>query len=303
MMKTKPWTPDEIPDQSGKTVLITGANSGLGYESTLALAAKGAHVIMACRNQQKAEAAKQKILEQVADAALDVLPLDLASQASIRSAAETILEKHQQLDLLLNNAGVMALPHRTLTPEGFEMQFGTNHLGHFALTGRLMPLLLATPASRIVTTSSLALLGGWIDFANLNGEKYYQRWIAYCQSKLANLLFGLELAKRLEGKGPLSLIAHPGYTHTELQNTMQGPLDKVFLTLTDRFWKHTPRQGAAPQLYAGTMPGVRSGQFWGPAQWGLGYPAIGWIPPTTQNRALASRLWHVSEQLTHLNYA
>ena len=225
-MAHKPWTTEDIPNLSGKTALVTGANSGLGYHASLELARKGAHVIMACRTPARAKQAYDQILLEAPDASLEVMILDLASLASIRAFVAAFQEKHSRLDIQINNAGVMAIP-RKMTADGFEMQFGTNHLGHFALTGLLFKTTAGTTGSRIVTVSSMMHLTGVIHFDDLMGEKRYNPWLAYGQSKLANLLFAYELQRRLaaKGYGAISLAAHPGYASTHLQfvsGEMQG---------------------------------------------------------------------------------
>lgn len=294
-----------MPDLSGKRAVVTGANSGLGFETTRALAAHGAEVIMACRNAEKAEAARAAILAEHPEAQLDIRALDLSSLNSVRSFAAAFQAEYGALDLLFNNAGVMALSPRQTTAEGFEMQFGTNHLGHFALTGLLLDSLQARPGARIVTTSSLASLMGWIRFSDLHFERFYERWLAYGQSKLANLVFGLELQRRLTRAKVdiLSLIAHPGYAHTNLQNTMSSALEQKILSWSDQY-ANTIEMGAWPQLCAATLPQVRGGSFFGPSQ-NLGVsgpPTV--IRPTLQarSRSMAARLWSVSEQLTHVRY-
>src|SRR5260370_485146 len=217
------WTVNDIPDLHGRVALVTGANSGLGLETTRALVAHGAHVIMACRSLDKAHQAEIKLSEPFAS--VELAQLDLASQASVRECADTIQQTHDRLDLLFNNAGVMAIPRRE-TPDGFEMQFATNYLGHFALTGLLLPTLLSTPSSRVVTLTSIARMfaHGRINFDDLNGKHSYDRSRAYGQSKLATLLFADELQRRLAraGSTTISVSAHPGYARTELQSTSQA---------------------------------------------------------------------------------
>jgi len=211
------WTASDIPDLGGKTIVVTGANSGLGFEASRAFARNGARVVLACRNVEKAAAARDDILASAPRANVEIRALDLASLASVRAFADSLVSNHERLDVLCNNAGVMALPRRE-TADGFEMQLGTNHLGHFALTGLLLPLLKRTGA-RVVTQSSGAHRMGRIDFDDLHGRRYYGRWRAYGQSKLANLLFAYELQRRLEneGVGVISVACHPGYAATELQ--------------------------------------------------------------------------------------
>ena len=212
------WTANDMPDLGGKTIVVTGANSGLGLEASRAFARRRARVVLACRNVETAEAARNDVLGSAPGADVEVRPLDLASLASVLAFAESFLSSHGRLDVLCNNAGVMALPRRE-TADGFEMQFGTNHLGHFALTGLLLPLLERTPKARVVTQSSGAHRLGRIDFDDLQSRQHYGRWRAYGQSKLANLLFAYELQRRLEKKkvDVISVACHPGYAATELQ--------------------------------------------------------------------------------------
>ncbi|NJL06372.1 MAG: SDR family oxidoreductase [Chloroflexaceae bacterium] len=307
MTRTR-WTANDIPDQTGRTHLVTGANSGLGYETSLALARKGATVIMACRNMEKGHAAAAEITQQVPNAKLDLQQLDLASLASIRSFAERINANYRQLEVLFNNAGIMG-PVRQETADGFEMQIGTNHLGHFALTGLLLDLLLATPRSRIVSTSSIVHGMGRIYFEDLHGKQRYERWQWYGQSKLANLLFGLELQRRLTTltTTTISVIAHPGYSATHLQTT--GPSTggafslAGLLRFTNRYVAQSGAMGALPQLYAGTAPGVLGGEFYGPDGFGMrGYPEPRLPNRRAFNTADAARLWQISEELTGVPY-
>src|SRR5690349_14316469 len=255
------WTTEDIPDQSGRVAVVTGANGGLGLETARALAAKGAHVVMAVRNQEKAAAAVEDIKSSVPDAKLELVSLDLGSQASIKEAAAQILASHDTIDLLINNAGIMGIPERK-TADGFEMQFGTNHLGHFALTALLMPALLrAGEGARIVTVTSTAHhMGRAVKPDNPHLEGKYGPWKAYGQSKLANFHFGLGLQKKLEDAGApvASLIAHPGLSNTDLQTVSVEETDGGF---SQKFFHGlagstgmTPAQGALPQLRAATDP-------------------------------------------------
>lgn len=300
------WKASDMPELSGKVAVVTGANSGLGFETAKALALKDAHVVLACRNLEKAETAQTALWQVAPHAAIDIKQLDLADLRSVQTFSREFKQHFHRLDMLFNNAGVMALPTRQLTADGFEMQFGTNHLGHFALTGHLLPLLLETPESRVVTTSSIAYRMGRMQFSNLNAENTYQRWMAYGQSKLANLIFALELDRLLRRKNlrMLSLAAHPGYSHTHLQDTMTGPFYSFVLSLWDRYLEHPPAQGALPQLYAATMPDVRGGDFWGPNErFGLrGMPKR--LPAVAKAvyAPTAKRLWRVSESLTGVFY-
>ena len=299
MSQKKQWTFDEMPDQSGRIALVTGANSGIGYETAHMLAARHAHVVMACRSLDKADAAQARILKDVPDAALHVMQLDLSSLASVQAFAEAFRAQYKRLDLLINNAGVMIPPYST-TAEGFELQFGTNHLGHFALTGLLLPLINQTPEARIVTVSSEAHRFGKIDFDNLNAEKGYAKWPFYGQSKLANLLFTYELQRHLETAGhtTIAVAAHPGWTATNLQ---QHTGQVRFL---NRFFAMPPEQGALPTLFAATASGVSGGTFYGPDGFleMNGYPTQVRSSRRSHDRAVAARLWAVSEQLTGVQF-
>lgn len=304
------WTPTRMPDLSHKVAIVTGANSGLGYHTASELARHGAHVILACRAREKTEAAMRAIHAAVPGASLEFMRLDLADLDAIAGFALDFKARHPQLDLLHNNAGVMALP-LVRTRQGFEMQIGTNHLGHFALTGQLLDTLRATPGSRIITTSSMAHT--WtrgMDPDDLNWErKRYRKWDAYGKSKLANLLFAYELRRRLNAAGdPLSVAAHPGYAATNLQGAgpamARSTLGSVFMRIGNAVLAQPAEMGAFPQLYAATMPDVHSGDFYGPG--GLagmrGYPV-----PARSNRAshdpdMARRLWALSEELTGVRY-
>ena len=295
MSQKKHWAFDDIPDQSGRIVLVTGANSGIGYETARQLAARHAHVVMACRSLDKAEAAKARIMKDMPDASLRVMPLDLSSLVSVKAFAEAFQAEHDRLDLLINNAGVMIPPFST-TEEGFELQFGTNHLGHFALTGLLLPLINRTPGARIVTLSSEAHRLGKIDFDNLNAEKGYAKWPFYGQSKLANLLFTYELQRHLEAAGhtTIAVAAHPGWTATNLQR------HTGLVAFFNRFFAMQPEQGALPTLFAATAPSVSGGTFYGPDGFleMNGYPTQVQSSPRSHDRTVATRLWDVSEQLT-----
>lgn len=304
------WTINDIPDLRGRTALVTGANSGLGLQTSLALAIKGTHVIMASRNIEKAKQAQDSVIAVYPDASLELVQLDLASLASIRACAEDISHRYQHLDLLFNNAGVMAIP-RYETQDSFEMQFGTNHLGHFALTGLLLPLLLAAPASRVVTTSSMARMFGSVKLDDLNRTRSYGRWEAYGQSKRANLLFTFELQKRLAAAGAhtISVAAHPGYANTNLQNnsatTSASRIEQISYTLFGPFIAQSAAMGALPQLYAGTSPDIHGGELVGPGGLGgmRGYPKIERQAQREYDKVTAARLWDVSVTLTGVDYA
>lgn len=303
------WTEGNIPDLTGKTVIVTGGNSGIGFEAARQLAAKGAQVVLACRDLAKAADAAARISAACAAAEVETMQLDLASLASVRAFAAAFLEKHGALHVLCNNAGVMALPHRR-TADGFEMQFATNHLGHYALTGLLLERLLSTPSSRVVTVSSTAHRFGRIDFDDLHGERRYRKWRAYAQSKLANLLFTYELQRKLEAAGAhtLAVACHPGYAATNLQATgpkMEGAhLMEAVSRLGNRLLAQSAAMGALPVLYAAVAPDVRGGDYIGPdgflENWG--YPKKVRSSAASHDPATAARLWEISEQLTGIRY-
>ncbi len=290
-----------IPNQSGKTFVVTGANSGLGLETARALAGAGGHVIMACRNTKKGEEAAAGLGSNVS-----VRRLDLSSLQSVRAFAEKMRAEKVTIDVLINNAGVMAIP-RAQTADGFEMQFGTNHLGHFALTALLSPLL--AEKARVVTVSSAMHRAGLILVAVLQGEHVYQKWLAYGQSKLANLLFAFELARRFSaaGRSQLSLAAHPGYASTNLTAAgLSGTrLRRALFALGDRVLAQDAVGGAAPSLLAATGGEVRNGDFYGPS--GLfelrGKPKRVRAARRANNHRTAARLWRVSEKLTGVSFA
>lgn len=301
------WTAQDMPDQTGRTVVITGANSGLGYESTLAFARKNAHVVMACRNLKKAEPARDEILKAVPNAALNIMELDLSSLASVRAFADAYKKEYTQLDILMNNAGLMALSPRQETADAFEMQFGVNHLGHFALTALLLNTVLNTPHSRIVTLSSTAQYFGTIKFDDLQRTKKYAKWDAYGQSKLANILFGFELQRKLDAiqTDTISTIAQPGYSVTHLQNAVKSQTlaERISLWIADHTFGQAAAMGALPQLYAATAPDVKGGEFFGPHLLRVrGYPVREHGAKEAHNKEIAAKLWQVSEELTGLQY-
>lgn len=290
-----------MPDQSGRTALVTGANSGLGLHTSIELARKGARVLMAVRTPAKGEQALARVRSEVPGALAELLPLDLASLASVRSAAQEAAVRAPVLDLLVDNAGVMAIP-RSLTEDGFERQLGINHLGHFALTGRLLPQLLAAAAPRVVVVSSGAHRAGRIAFDDLQGERSYSRWKAYGQSKLANLLFARELQRRA-GARLLVAAAHPGLAATNLQRGQGNVLLEGFLQLSNVLVAQSDAQGAWPSLYAATMPDVRPGDYWGPALAEVrGAPARVGRSAAAQDDTAATLLWDVSAELTGVTY-
>jgi NAD(P)-dependent dehydrogenase (short-subunit alcohol dehydrogenase family) len=310
------WTAAEIPPQAGKLALITGANSGIGFHTALELARARCGVILACRDRIRGDAARTRILAAVPSAHVEVLPLDLASLESVRAAADQFLSTGQHLDLLINNAGVMALPHRQLTRDGFELQFGTNHLGHFALAGLLLPALLSpslmsgAPSSRIVTVSSIAHRGATMDFTNLQWERGYRPWPAYRRSKLANLLFGFELQRRLERAHvrACSVVVHPGVSNTNLFAAGPGQGRGLIARLTPVFialFAQSDAQGALPTLYAATAPDIRGGRFYGCDGFRemRGYPVEVGAETQAYDEALAAKLWELSESLTGVKYS
>src|SRR5215213_11890922 len=251
------WDAGDIPDQTGRIAVVTGANSGLGLVAARELARHGALVVMACRNLDKGRAAQAEVAATASGPKPELESLDLASLSSVRSFAERFQRSHEHLDLLINNAGVMAPPRRR-TADGFELQFGTNHLGHFALTNLLLPLMEGREDARVVTLSSNAHKLGRIAFDNLNGERRYFRWNAYNQSKLANLLFALELDRRLRAAGSTvkSLAAHPGYAATNLQSAGPPLFDRLVMVASNALIAQSDEMGALPTLYAATQPGL-----------------------------------------------
>ena len=299
-----PWTAADIPDQSGRLALITGASSGLGLETARALVRRGATVVLGCRSRQRSEQARTSLLADAAGGAIELLDLDLADLASVRAAACELADRYGRLDLLINNAGVMGLP-RSLTSDGFEMQFGVNHLGHFALTMALLPLLRARPASRVVTVTSGAQYFGRIAFDDLQGERRYDRWAAYGQSKLANVMFALELQQQLLAAGAdvLSLAAHPGIARTNLQPASVAASGSWFEPLAYRVMgplMQSSAMGALPQLFAATAPAARPGGHYGPDQLGgmRGYPKEVPVAPAATDGQQRLKPWQLSEQLT-----
>ena len=308
---TAEWNPGAIPALDGRIAIVTGANSGLGLETARALAQRGAEVVLACRDPAKARAAEQEIARVAVRAgAVSTLPLDLASLESVRAFVESFHTRSRTLDLLVLNAGVMAIPQRR-TADGFEMQLGTNHLGHFALGGLLLEALLATPGSRVITVSSSAHRIGRIDFDDLHGERRYGPWRAYGQSKLANLLYTFELQRRLAKRGAstIAVAAHPGYAATQLQE--RGPRERNAALMTrlisigNRILAQSAEMGALPTLYAATAPDVRGGEYFGPNRWFelRGHPRRVGTTARARDERVATRLWSLSEELTGVRYA
>ena len=303
------WTAEAIPDLSGKTVIITGANGGIGWEAALQFARKHAHTILACRAIDRGRAATQRILASTPGASVEAMQLDLASLVSIRAFADKFCQRGQALDLLCNNAGVTGIPYQS-TADGFEMQFGTNHLGHFALTGLLLAPLLAADGARVVTVSSAShWLSGPIRFDDINWKRErYRKWIAYAQSKRANLLFAFELQRRAELNGAklMSVGTHPGLTATNLLLSAArlngSATQESLMRLTNRLFAQSAAMGALTTLYAATAPEIRGGDFVGP-QWLMwGYPYRARCSAAVRDQSAAVRLWELSEHLTGVGY-
>ncbi|MBK3568985.1 oxidoreductase [Streptomyces sp. MBT62] len=300
------WNEKAVPDQRGRVAVVTGANSGIGYVTARELARKGARVVLGCRSAVRGSEAADRIVAEVPGAEAQFGRLDLGDLGSVREFAAAF--PYERLDLLVNNAGVMAMPYGT-TVDGFETHFGINHLGHFALTGLLLPALLDAPDARIVTVSSFMHAVANIDIDDLNSERRYGRWTAYSRSKTANLLFTHELSRRLAagGSGVVAAASHPGYAATNLQTA--GPqaegrrgAERV-MELGNRVFAQSAEAGALPSLYAATAPDVRPDSFHGPrlAMW-RGAPARSWRAPWTLNDAMGQRLWAASEELTGVVY-
>ena len=299
-MSCQKWTSEQMDDQTGRVVIVTGANSGIGLEAARELAGKGATVVMACRDQARGEEAAEGIRADDPPGTIQVMDLDLADLASIRAFATAFGEQHDRLDLLINNAGVM-MPPASTTADGFELQLGTNHLGHFALTGLLLGLLRSTEGSRVVNVASQAHRWGVIDFDDLQWEqRRYNKTKAYGQSKLANLLFTYELQRRLQaaGNGCIAVAAHPGWTGTNLQRTTG------FFRTLNPFLAMRPWQGALPILFAATSGDQPGGAYIGPDGLGemRGYPRSVQSNAASHDEETARRLWEVSEELTGVSY-
>ncbi len=309
-MPDEAWSLDDIGDQTGRVVLITGANSGIGLETARALADHGAHVVMACRDIEKAQRAADKMENDLEQASFELLALDLSDQVSVRRGAEQFRSEHARLDLLINNAGVMGTPYRQ-TADGFELQMATNHLGHFALTGLLFDRLLTSGRSRVVTVSSVVHRNGHIDFDDVAGLKIRNTWQHYGASKLANLLFTAELSRRLlaDGETAIAVAAHPGWTRSNLFGTGAAVGNARARAKASRaigtHLGQAAATGALPTLFAATAPEVGSGQFIGPSHaFGLfGPPTV--VQPAKRARSMAdaARLWEISEELTGVRYS
>lgn len=291
------WSARDIPRLADKNAVVTGANSGIGYVTARELARAGAAVVIACRDEGRGAEALQRLRSEVSDARVTLETLDLSSLSSVRQFVHRFRLSHSRLDILVNNAGVMAIPDRRLTPDGFEMQFGINHLGHFALTGLLLDRLLTADAPRVVTVSSGVAAFGKVDLDNLQSERRYTPMGAYAQTKLANLLFMRELDRRVRPRDLVSVAAHPGATITNLQRYAFARITKIF--------GQSAEWGALPSLYAATAPGVSGGSYFGPRdRFGLaGPPKLVSLPRRAQDATLAARLWEASEKLTGVRFA
>jgi NAD(P)-dependent dehydrogenase (short-subunit alcohol dehydrogenase family) len=297
------WTAERIPDQSGKLAIVTGANSGLGRVTALELARHGADVVVACRSVDKGEAAAEEIAAVATGPAPHVEKLDLSSLDSVREFAAPYADRG--VDLLVNNAGIMMTPRET-TSDGFELQLGTNHLGHFALTGLLLNALERSGSARIVTLSSIEHRGGRIDFDDLQMERDYTPRDSYQRSKLANAVFAVELDRRLRaaGSSTISVFAHPGYSDTNLQSTGPTGLMKAVLRIGNQLMAQSPESGALPQLYAATAPGVEGGEYYGPdgRREMRGHPTKVRAKRAAYDPEIGERLWRESEELTGVSY-
>ena len=290
------FTDRDVPDQSGRTFLVTGANTGIGFETARVLARRGARVLLGCRSEERAAGAIARIHAESPEADLEFLALDQADLASVRAAAERAAAE-PRLDVLVNNAGIMGVP-RTLTVDGFEAQFGVNHLGTFALTGRLLPKLERTEGSRVVITASLAHRGGRIHWEDIDGAKLYSRQTRYRQSKLANLMYMVELHRRLKARGSrtIAVACHPGLAQTEIGRNV--PLIQAVTPLI-RILFNTQAMGAWPTLMAATAPGLTGGDYYGPRNWEVSGPAGGaWSSPASRDPELGRRLWELSVEMT-----
>lgn len=305
MASTK-WKVDHIPSLEGKIVVVTGGNSGLGYESAKAMGAKGAKVIVASRNLRRGGDALDSLKKEVPSGDFELMQLDLGSLDSVRKFAATFSEQYGRLDILMNNAGIMAVP-QSATEDGFESQFGINHLGHFALTGLLLDKLEVSEDARVVNVASLAANSGHINFDDLMHEQDYSKFAVYSQSKLANILFTQELNERLEKQGlsTRSFVAHPGGSKTNLAEASDfGAVTKFFANIAFSIIAQPAWKGALPQLYAATDPEAEAGTYYGPDGLGEmgGYPKKADVPPSARNLEAQKKLWAVSEELTRVKY-
>jgi len=301
------WSEDDVGDQTGRTAIVTGANSGIGWDTARVLAERGATVVLACRNATKAAEARDRILAGASGASVEVLALDVSEPASVRSAAAAFRAAHDRLDLLINNAGIMAVPLQR-NSEGWELQLATNHLGHVLLTAELAPALLSTPGSRVVNVASLAHRGGRIAFDDLQAAKRYAPMARYCQSKLANLLFSNELQRRLgaAGAGTVAVTAHPGLSRTNLAKEPANAGSKLLLKARPLYERmiQSSAMGALPTLRAAVDPGARGDDYFGPGGFGEygGHPDRARRSARSQDPALARRLWDVSVDLTGASF-
>lgn len=304
-----PWTFDDIPDLAGRRAIVTGANSGLGYWTALHLARRGAEVVMACRSAPRAQEARDRLLKAMPGARVEVMELDVADLDSVAAFADRYAQSHADLHLLCNNAG-LAMPPLSHTRHGFELQFGTNFLGHFALTGRLLPLLRATSGARVVHTASIAHRFGRIDFEDPHFKsRPYKDVAAYGQSKLANLMFAFELQRRFATSGiaAKSIAAHPGYAATNIsaQNKLGASrIGRAAVRLGDRLLGQTAEAGAKPILLAATSPDAQGGAYYGPSGWFelRGAPRLVGSTKTARDARVAARLWTMAENLTGVPY-
>jgi NAD(P)-dependent dehydrogenase (short-subunit alcohol dehydrogenase family) len=302
LLMSAKWTAADVPDQTGRVAIVTGSNQGLGFDTALVLAQHGAKVVLAVRDTGKGAAAAARIKETAPDADVAVQPLDLSSLDSVRSAADELKAAHPRVDLLINNAGVMYVPRRETTSDGFEAQFGTNHLGAFALTGLLLDHLLTVPGSRVVAVASLAhRILAKIHFDDLQWEHGYNRVAAYGQSKLSNLMFTYDLQRKLAAKGAptIAVAAHPGFSDTELMRHLPSILRPAISLVAQN-----AAMGALPTLRAATDPGVKGGQYYGPDGLGeaSGHPKVVASSKQSHDEGIQERLWSVSEELTGVTY-
>ena len=304
------WTADEIPSLAGKRAVVTGANSGIGYHTALELARKGASVILACRNPAKAEDALKRLKAEVPAGKAELAALDVSDMKSVRSFGASFADRGVPLDLLINNAGIMAPLTRKVSPDGFEIQMATNHLGHFLLTSLLLPALKRSPAPRVVTVASIAHRRGRMNFDDLQSEANYSPFASYAQSKLANLLFAFEFQRRADKAGLklMSVAAHPGVAMTKIIDNGIGGGRSTFITrivdIISPFYSQSEEQGALPTLYAATMPDVAPGGYYGPDGFRemTGFPVKVDCKSQAKDVVAAARLWAISEQLTGASF-
>ena len=289
------WTVNEIPELYGKIALITGANSGIGYWTAKALAKKGCHIILACRSLDKSNKAREKLLNSMPNALLSTMELDLSNLDNVREKTIDLIKNYDRLDLLINNAGIMQ-PPKTLSAQGYEIQFAVNHLSHMLLTLRLIPLLERTKYSRIITVTSGAQFFGKVHWTNLKADIYYNKWEAYANSKLANVMFALELAKILEDRNIKSLAAHPGIARTNLflaQKPKRNILEKTSLKIFSPLFQ-SAEMGSLPQLYAATSLNAKSGEHYGPKYNFRGVPKLSPTAPVARDKNERKKLWEIS---------